>query len=62
MKEQKRLGQPPRASIVGAMATTAAFARPLVSPAASDRKLYTGIAIMMLFTLCLASRGRTSSA
>jgi hypothetical protein len=32
------------------MATTAAFPRPLVSPAAPGRKFYTGIAIAMLFT------------
>jgi hypothetical protein len=32
------------------MATTAASPGPLVSPAARDRKFYTGIAIVMLFT------------
>jgi hypothetical protein len=42
--------QPPRASIVAAMATTAASPVPLVSPAARDRKFYSGIAIVMLFT------------
>jgi hypothetical protein len=40
----------PRASIVAAMATTAASPGLLVSPAARDRKFYTGMAIAMLFT------------
>jgi hypothetical protein len=35
---------------LAAMATTATSPRPLVSPAARDRKFYTGMAIVMLFT------------
>ena len=35
---------------LAAMATTATSLRPLVSPAARDRKFYTGMAIAMLFT------------
>src|ERR1700741_1297175 len=35
---------------LAAMAAPATFPRPLVSPAARDRKFYTGIAIVMLFT------------
>src|SRR5437868_9570816 len=35
---------------LAAMATAATSPRPLVSPAARDRKFYTGMAIVMLFT------------
>ena len=40
----------PMLTSLAAMATTATFSRPLVSPAARDRKFYTGMAIVMLFT------------
>ena len=39
-----------RADILGGMATATASRHLLVSPAARDRKFYTGIAIVMLFT------------